>query len=154
MQRSSIKWRIWLCFTNFPHDSFTHDDTLHAADGTMAVGISWLAVLMSSFKSGTVCRWIWYTFDFIYNYSQKSIGMISGDFGGHKIGKWRDVTLSPSCWLKRCLTEDPTCVGAPSCIHTTSNRALQIAISNLFKKLRAEYERTRYTTPHGHFFIV
>ena len=45
------------------------------------------------------------------------------NLGSHENGKWQKITLSPNCWLKNRLTEDPTCGGVPSCMHTTSNRA-------------------------------
>ena len=79
------------------------------ATRTMPTLISWIAVLMASFKLDIVCGWNWYTLDSTYSHSQKTIGVRSGELGGQGNRKWREITLLPNCWLKRRLTEDPTC---------------------------------------------
>ena len=88
---------------------------------TTAIGISWISVLMASSKWDILCGWNWYILYFTYLLSQKSIGVRSGDLDGHWKGKWREITLPPNCWFKRCLTE------AHAYIHTTLDRAFAVA---------------------------
>ena len=112
--------------TSSTHDDLCMRQIMNSTEArTMAIGISSNAVLMASFKSDTVCEWNWYTMDFTYPHSQKSIGVRSEDLGGHGNWKWREIILTPNCWHKRSLAEDSTCREEPFCIHTTSDRAYQ-----------------------------
>ncbi|GBM60910.1 hypothetical protein AVEN_156025-1 [Araneus ventricosus] len=59
-----------------------------------------------------------YSLNFRYSRSQNFIGVVSRDIGGHRNVKFRVISLSSNCCVKKLLTEELTCGGAPSSIHT------------------------------------